>query len=78
MQDVNVYVSEIDVGNSVFYDLGSGRQAYMVQIEGESILNGEMSLEMRDGLEIVGPGRVEVVAKTDRSHIILIEMALAM
>jgi quercetin 2,3-dioxygenase len=70
-----VYVSEIDKEKAVSYDLGFGRQIYMVQIEGESALNGDMKLGMRDGLEIVGPGRVEVVAKAEKSHILFIEMA---
>ena len=47
----------------------------MVQIEGESDLNGRVKLETRDGLEVSGPGLLTVTATSTKSHIILIEMA---
>ena len=34
-QDANVYVSEMDAGTAIEVQLGAGRQAYLVTIEGE-------------------------------------------
>jgi redox-sensitive bicupin YhaK (pirin superfamily) len=72
---VNVFVSEIEQGRSVSFELASGRQAYMVQIEGSSELTSVgVKLDTRDGFEIFGPVTVDIEAKGGSSHVILIEM----
>ena len=42
-QDANVYVSEMDAGTAIEVQLGAGRQAYLVTIEGECVLGGGCS-----------------------------------
>eukprot|EP01027_Heterolobosea_sp_BB2_P017358 GEZU01024602.1.p1 GENE.GEZU01024602.1~~GEZU01024602.1.p1 ORF type:complete len:262 (-),score=55.80 GEZU01024602.1:101-886(-) len=55
-QDANIFVSEIDAGNSVQFTLQRGRQAYLVCIEGSLELNNgatSTQLTQRDAVEIV-------------------------
>ncbi|MDZ4941357.1 pirin family protein, partial [Clostridium perfringens] len=51
-QDANFYVVELDEGKEIDFSVESGRQAYLVQIEGSSIIN-DVELDERDGLEVV-------------------------
>ena len=51
-QDANIYSLELDKGNEISFPVEAGRQAYLVQIEGNSTING-ITLDMRDALEIV-------------------------
>lgn len=70
-QDVNIYVTEIQEGHSLEFNVGEGRQAYLVQIEGTSDING-VELNTRDALEIVEEA-VHINAKK-QAHIMVIEM----
>lgn len=70
-QDFNIYVVEIDEGNEVEFNVEEGRQAYIVQIEGKSDINGE-EMNMRDGMEVVEE-EIKIKAK-EKSHVILLEM----
>ena len=71
-QDVSLSALELEAGKEIALTVGPGRQAYLVQIEGSSEL-GSVTLEPRDGLEIVEEDLV-LKAKT-ASHVLVIEMA---
>ena len=73
-QDVNFYVSELDAGKSLNYQLGQNRQIYFVQIEGTSIIN-EVQLDYGDAIEIVGESTLHIKAVTN-SHLLFIEMPM--
>ena len=70
-QDINFYALELDKGNEIDFSVGNRRQAYMVQIEGTSTVNGT-ELNQRDAAEIVEED-VKIKA-TEKSHILVIEM----
>lgn len=81
-QDVNVYVSEMDHGKSVRYQLGEDRQAYLVCPEGSVQVNGQVELETRAAVRLFGPVDLHIVAKgTEKdepgAHIMMIEMKKA-
>ncbi len=70
-QDANIYVIELDEEKEIDFKVGKGRQAYLVQIEGSSDING-LILNDRDALEIV---EEDITIKSkDLSHILVIEM----
>lgn len=75
-QDANFYVTELEEGKELEFKVGSGRQAYLVQIEGESDING-ISLSQRDGMEVIEEDIV-VKAKSNKSHVLVIELAKKM
>lgn len=70
-QDVNFHVISLDEGKEAAFEIASGRQAYLVQIEGESSVNG-IDLLTRDGMEVVEEN-IMIKAKS-KAHILLIEM----
>ena len=70
-QDANIYVIELDEGKEETFNVDKGRQAYLVQIEGEANIN-EITLNERDALEIVEED-IKIKAKK-KSHILVIEM----
>jgi len=73
-QDANIYSLELEQGNEISFPVKEGRQAYLVQIEGTSVING-IELSDRDGMEIV---EAEITIKAEKtSHILLIEMKKA-
>ena len=78
VQDVNVFVSENEKGMEHSVDLGPGRQAYLVVIEGGLKVN-EMELGMRDAEELVAqqgqPLPLTLASGPQGSHFMLIEMA---
>lgn len=70
-QDANFYVVELDEGKEIDFQVGSNRQAYLVQIEGNSTINN-LELNERDALEII---EEDILIKGDKkSHILVIEM----
>lgn len=71
-QDANLYVLELGKDKSIHFPVNQGRQAYLVQIEGSSRVNGQ-SLEARDAMEIIEEEIVIIASET--SHFMLIEMA---
>lgn len=71
-QDVNIYVLELDSKQQITFPVNEKRQAYLVQIEGNSVING-IGMEARDAMEIQGED-ISINADTT-SHYILIEMA---
>ncbi|MDY0287763.1 MAG: pirin family protein [Sphaerochaeta sp.] len=70
-QDANIHVLELDAGKEIDFAVGEGRQAYLVQIEGSSEING-LELHARDALEIVEED-ISIKAKST-SHVLIIEM----
>lgn len=70
-QDANLYSLELDEGKEIGFSVSPGRQAYLVQIEGISQINGVQMME-RDGMEIVEE-ELLIQAQTT-SHFILIEL----
>lgn len=70
-QDVNFHVVELDEGKEIYFLVNEGRQAYLVQIEGESTINNIL-LDERDALEII---EEDILIKANKkSHILVIEM----
>lgn len=70
-QDANFYVVELDEGKEIDFQVGSNRQAYLVQIEGNSTINN-LELNERDALEII---EEDILIKADKKlHILVIEM----
>lgn len=70
-QDANIYVIELDKDKEIDFEVVKGRQAYLVQIEGNSNIN-DIVLNDKDALEIV---EEDITIKTkDTSHILIIEM----
>jgi len=73
-QDVNIFTLELDEKNEIDYCVKAGRQAYLVQIEGKSNING-IVLNERDAMEIV---EEDIKIKADvLSHFIVLEMKKA-
>ncbi|WP_026566583.1 pirin family protein [Bacillus sp. UNC41MFS5] len=73
-QDANIYSLELQQGKEISFPVKEDRQAYLVQIEGTSIING-IELSDRDGMEIV---EEDITIKAEKtSHILLIEMKKA-
>ncbi|VFS57375.1 Uncharacterised protein [Kluyvera cryocrescens] len=74
-QDVNMFVSELtDSAAEVTYELKAGRQAYINSIEDSVNVEGIVTLDERDSLEVVGPLTLTFKAKDQHAHFIIIEM----
>ncbi|KNZ43503.1 pirin family protein [Acetobacterium bakii] len=70
-QDSNIYSLELAESKEIGFPVKSGRQAYLVQIEGTSNING-IELNDRDALEIL---EEDITIKSSKkSHILIIEM----
>jgi redox-sensitive bicupin YhaK (pirin superfamily) len=50
-QDVNISALELSAGSEIEFEVSKNRQAYLVQIEGSSVING-IELNERDAMEI--------------------------
>ena len=70
-QDANMYVSEIDSGQSLPFKLQKGRRLYLKVMEGRGNINGNMFLS-GDAAEVEGESLV-AEAITDL-HLLLVEM----
>ena len=71
--DVNISAAAILAGNSLDLPVARNRQAYLVNIEGESRA-GTVRLKCGDALEIVGES-VTLDSTSGDAHILVIEMA---
>lgn len=71
--DVHVYATLIPRGESLDFTVAPGRQAYLVDIEGATVVNDALLLEARDALEVVGEDLV--LKAEDTAHLLVIEMA---
>jgi len=70
-QNANIYSLELEQGKNIEFPVKEGRQAYLVQIEGTSVIN-DIELNDRDGMEIVEEN-ISIKA-VETSHILIIEM----
>lgn len=70
-QDANIYSLELEQRKNIEFPVKEGRQAYLVQIEGTSVIN-DVELNGRDGMEIVEEN-ISIKA-VETSHILIIEM----
>lgn len=70
-QDTNIYSLELDKGNEISFPVQKGRQAYLVQIEGSSLIN-HLELVDRDALEIVEEDIL--IHANETSHFLILEM----
>lgn len=70
-QELNIWVSELEQDQMLTFDVKKGRQAYLIQIEGESSINHIVMVE-KDGLEIFEEP-IEIKAHKP-SYFMLIEM----
>jgi len=71
-QDVNLFVIDLEDGRSIDFDVASDRQAYLIQIEGQSIVNG-IKLMTRDALAVVGEP-ITLTAVSGHAHVLAVEM----
>lgn len=71
-QDINIYSLELEKGKAIDFQINEGRQGYLVQIEGSSIINN-IDLNHGDGMEIVEED-IQIQGK-ETSHILIIEMS---
>ena len=74
-QDINIYVSELEIEKSLDFTINENRQVYFVQIEGNSSLN-DIILENGDAMEIVDEKSINIKA-LENSHFLFIEMPKA-
>jgi redox-sensitive bicupin YhaK (pirin superfamily) len=70
-QDANIYSLELEQGKNIEFPVKEGRQAYLVQIEGTSVIN-DVELNDQDGMEIIEEN-ISIKA-VETSHILIIEM----
>ena len=70
-QDANIYSLDLDKGKEISFQVNKKRQAYLVQIEGSTIIN-DIDLNDRDGMEIVEED-ILIQAK-ENAHILILEM----
>lgn len=71
-QDVNFYVSELDKGKTLEFDIKKNRQVYYVQIEGSAKING-VELDYGDAMEITNKSKLSIEPLT-KTHFLFIEM----
>jgi redox-sensitive bicupin YhaK (pirin superfamily) len=71
--DINAYATLLSPGKTLNFEVESHRQAYIVQIEGHSLLNG-IHLSTRDAAEAVGES-LTVSTGDEEAHLLIIEMA---
>ena len=72
-QDINIYISELEIGKSLDFTINENRQVYFVQIEGSSTVN-DITLNFGDAMEIVDVNKLHIKA-LENSHFLFIEMA---
>ena len=76
--DANIFVTELGAGSKLPFALQAGRQAYVLQLEGDAAVSGahgEATLAQHDGAELVGPSELSFKAGAKGAHVLLIEMA---
>lgn len=71
-QDMNIFVTSLEIGMQLEYRLEKGRQAYLIQIEGSGNVNGN-NLLTRDAAEITKE-QVLTITANEKSHFILFDM----
>jgi len=70
-QDANFYITELDKGKEIELLVDEGRQAYIIQIEGDSTIN-DIEINQRDAAEVVEEKLY--IKALEKAHILVIEM----
>lgn len=70
-QDVNIYVAKFSKDKSTSFDVLQGRQAYLVQLDGKSLINN-CALNVQDALEVIEEN-LNITCISD-CHFMIIEM----
>ena len=70
-QDVNIYVLELENAKEIDFVVEKNRQAYLVQIEGESNIN-DIQMSPKDAIEITE--ETIFIKSKSKSHYLVIEM----
>jgi len=78
-QDCNFFASELEAGKSVEFALKTGRQAYLLCLEGAIDISGAVEaplpLQRHDAVECRGDGEMTITsAASTASHLLLVEM----
>jgi len=71
-QDADIYVSEINKGNSISHSQPRNRQSYLLCIEGPIDIDG-VRLEQHEAIEIFGEVEYSVRA-VENGHLLMVEM----
>lgn len=78
-QDANIFVAEIDAGSTAQLDIGAGRQAYLLCMEGSARVDhsgGSTMLDRHDAAEL-GATAIGVAAEGEQpAHVLVVEMAV--
>lgn len=78
-QDVQLYASEVDAGNSVEFDFAEDRIGYILCIEGSMDVTGAHGtlekLVTHDAADIKGPNKLTLNGGDSGVHFILISMS---
>ncbi|NIM93590.1 MAG: pirin family protein [Anaerolineales bacterium] len=72
-QDAEIYVAEIDQGETLDFANHKDRQSYLVCIEGKIRVDG-IRLNTHDAMEISGSVQLDITAENE-SHLLIVEMA---
>jgi len=72
-QDVKLFASILNSGESVSYDIPDGRHAWLQLISGETELNGER-LSQGDGAAISSEALLEIKATADNTEFLLFDL----
>lgn len=73
-QDCNYFLAEVDPNASASLEIGPKRQAYILQIEGSSMVSSDVSLDEGDAATVSGAVELKFQASA-KSLILVIEMA---
>lgn len=64
-QDMTIYLSELDAGQTVTFEQGQGRRIFLFVMEGAITLNGEERLNKRDSARITEVTQLNILAESD-------------
>ena len=72
-QDARIYLSSLDAGNQMTYELDAGRHAWLQVLRGQVALNGQ-ALQTSDGAAVSDETTLQIVA-TDDAEVMLFDLA---
>jgi redox-sensitive bicupin YhaK (pirin superfamily) len=72
-QDVTLYLSKLDADRELHFEQQEGRKIYLFVIEGEILLNGDVTVQKRDDARITDLPALTLQAKQD-SFFLLIDL----
>ncbi|CAH1217265.1 Quercetin 2,3-dioxygenase [Paenibacillus plantiphilus] len=70
-QDLTIYLSDLDAGQSLAFSQAAGRRIYLFVIEGEITLNKESALKKRDAARITDVTELAIDAASDASFMLI-------